>query len=122
MKSKSFLCVYTAVDLLAIFERYSVVRVYPQNEGQMEALVQMQDNPHLDFWTEIGLNRPVDIMITPFMKSIYGQLESHGMKVSTMIQDVESLIEEERKSKPEPRGVGQMTWDDYYSFDQVENG
>ena len=113
---------YTAVDLLVIFERYSVVRVYPQNEGQMEALVQMRDNPHLDFWTEIGLNRPVDIMITPFMKSIYGQLESHGMKVSTMIQDVESLIEEERKSKPEPRGVGQMTWDDYYSFDQVENG
>ena len=93
MKSKSFLCVYTAVDLLAIFERYSVVRVYPQNEGQMEALVQMQDNPHLDFWTEIGLNRPVDIMVTPFMKSITRQLESHGMKVSTMIQDVESLIE-----------------------------
>ena len=124
MKSKSFLCVYTAVDLLAIFERYSVVRVYPQNEGQMEALVQMRDNPHLDFWTEIGLNRPVDIMMTPYMKSsVPAQLESLGMKVSTMIQDVESLIEEERKSKPELRGgVGQMTWDDYYSFDQVENG
>ena len=37
--------------------------------------------------------------------------------------DVERLIEEERKYKPELRGrVGQMTWDDYYSFDQVENG
>ena len=101
-----------------------MVRVYPENEAQMEALVQLQENPHLDFWTEIGLNRPVDIMMTPFMRSsVPVQLESHGMKVSIMIEDVETLIEEERKSKPESsRGERQMTWDDYYSFDQVENG
>jgi len=38
-----------------------------------------------------------------------------------MIEDVETLIEEERKSKPESsRGEpSQMTWDDYYSFDQI---
>merc|ERR1719361_2436990 len=37
-----------------------------------------------------------------------------------MIEDVETLIEEERKSKPESsRGERQMTWDDYYSFDQI---
>ena len=96
-----------------------MIRVYPENKDQIEFLDKLQNDPHLDFWTEIGINRPVDIMVTPFKKSnLEQQLKIGGMKTMKMIENVEDLIQEERNAKPE-RKSRQMTWDDYYSVDQV---
>ena len=96
-----------------------MIRVYPKNEEDMKLLIDMGDDPHLDFWTEVGLNRPVDIMMTPFTKSsTENKLKMKGMKVEKMIDNVETLIQAEREAKPKSTS-GQMTWDDYYTHDQV---
>ena len=86
----------------------------------MKILVDMGDDPHLDFWTEPGLNRPVDIMMTPFTRSNTEQkLKLKGMKVQTLIDNVETLIQAEREEAKPKIASGEMTWDDYYTHDQV---
>lgn len=89
-------------------------------------MIQLSNNEHLDFWTEIGMNRPVDIMITPHVRL---QMVDHfkaelGMDVTTKIPDVQDLIDQETREKPlRAVGVGReqfnMTWHDYYSYDEV---
>ena len=86
----------------------------------MQILAQLSQDPHLDFWTEIGLNLPVHIMMTPFRKSqTLAKLRSHGMVAFEMVDNVQDLIDEERDSKPVRKEPFKMTWDDYYTYDEV---
>ena len=74
----------------------------------------------MDFWTEIGLNRPVHIMITPMMKN---SKILKGFRTEMITENVQDLINNEQLNKPSVENrkgqVAKMTWDDYYSYNEV---
>ncbi len=102
-----------------IASRYQVINVVPTTEDQVRKLVELTQSPYLDFWTEVGLGRRVDIMIPPIQQreSMYSNLQSLGMDPTLMIQDVQELIDFERMDRPVR--TQQMTWDDYYNYTEV---
>merc|ERR1711997_1301964 len=59
-------------------------------------------------------------MMTPFMKSeTLAKLQSHGMVALELIDNVQDLIDEERDSNPVRKQPFKMTWDDYYTHDEI---
>jgi hypothetical protein len=75
-----------------------------------------------DIYTvEIGLNRPVNIMLTPTMRK---SKMFEGLKSKVIIENVQELIENEKleKSLVKSRigGEAKITWDDYYNYKEVK--
>ena len=83
----------------------------------MEELAKFREHPQLDFWTEIALNRPVNIMLTPMMKK---SKIFKGFQSKTLIENVQDLIDNEKLNKPLVKSKALMTWDDYYSYGEVK--
>ena len=104
--------------------RYQVISVIPKTIEDFEMLKTLQDNPYLDFWTEIGLNRPVDIMVVPHFRFEFVEiLKMQGIENSLLIPNVQYLINEERAAGEERRKNNdnrQMTWTDYYNISEVK--
>lgn len=88
----------------------------PKTQAQLESLAVLQDDPQLDFWTDIGLNRTVYIMLAPDMAKT--MKFDHALSPKVMIANVQDLIEVEKSQKPLQRS-SKMTWDDYYNYDEV---
>ena len=89
----------------------------PQTVDEVEELAKLADHPQLDFWTDPGLNRKVYVMTTPNLKHSK-ILETLGFEI--VASNIQELIQEEKKNKPMRKiKDGEMTWDDYYSYDQV---
>ena len=97
----------------------------PKTIEDFEMLKTLDDHPYLDFWTEIGLNRPVDIMVVPHFRFDFVEiLKNQGMENSVMIPNVQYLIDQERAAGEEIRrnmkDNRQMTWTDYYNASEVK--
>ena len=76
----------------------------PKTIEDFEMLKTLDDHPYLDFWTEIGLNRPVDIMVVPHFRFDFVEiLKNQGMENSVMIPNVQYLIDQERAAGDEIR-------------------
>ena len=104
--------------------RYQVISVIPKTIEDFEMLKTLDDHPYLDFWTEIGLNRPVDIMVVPHFRFDFVEiLKNQGMENSVMIPNVQYFIDQERAAGDEIRKNmnhnRQMTWTDYYNASEV---
>ena len=96
----------------------------PKTIEEFEMLKILQDNPYLDFWTEIGLNRPVDIMVVPHFRFDFIEiLKMQGIENLLLIPNVQDLIDEERAAGEEKMKNNndnhQMTWTDYYNISEV---
>merc|ERR1712002_171606 len=50
------------------YDSYSVLRVNVENEAQAELLLQLEEQGGFDFWSEVGLGRPLDVMTAPETK------------------------------------------------------
>ena len=83
----------------------------------MQVLADLSSHPQLDFWTEIGPNRPVYIMLTP--KALKEDFLKQFNSVETVIENVQDLINKEKWAEPTQLKDNLMTWDEYYTFDQV---
>ena len=73
----------------------------------------------LDFWTEPNPGRSADILVPGAqMESVKTWLESQGIGYTTMVENVQRLIEETRPSKERKfarSGANYtMDWDDYH--------
>lgn len=99
------------------YHGYSVISIEPKTVGEMEELAKLRDHPQLDFWTEIGLKRPVNIMLTPMMKK---SKIFKGFQTKTLIENVQDLIDNEKHNKPLVKSKGVMTWDDYYPYNEIQ--
>ena len=87
---------------------------------ELRELVALKEHPHLDFWTEVGLGRKVDIMVTPTLRaSMLARIRSIGLEPEVMIQDVQEVIDQERAQQPTRSKEAGMTWDDYYNYTEV---
>ena len=108
--------IYLHFFILLFIFRYSVISIEPKTVGETEELAKLRDHPQLDFWTEIGLKRPVNIMLTPMMKK---SKIFKGFQTKTLIENVQDLIDNEKHNKPLVKSKGVMTWDDYYPYNEV---
>jgi len=80
------------------YHGYTVLRTVPRTKEQVEYLVNLPED-HLDYWTEPGLNRNVDIMTTPdYLPNLVEDLEAAGLSFTQMGEDVQRMIEFERRS------------------------
>merc|ERR1711962_1057277 len=78
------------------YDSYSVLRVNVENEAQAELLLQLEEQGGFDFWSEVGLGRPLDVMTAPESKETLTQwLDDHSLQWSVMIEDVGVLIQEQ---------------------------
>jgi len=93
--------------LLAIHDRYiqvpsyagyGVVRTVPKTAEEVKFLANLPEDM-LDFWTEPGLNRNVDIMApASALSDLKERLTDAGLQYTVMVPDVQRLVEEERAS------------------------
>ncbi|XP_054845366.1 carboxypeptidase A2-like [Eublepharis macularius] len=86
---------------LQIFAGDQVLRVEPCNTEQVHLLKQLeaQESLRLDFWRFPSyLDRPVDVQV-PFacLQAVKVFLESHHIKYSVMIENVQAMVDEETR-------------------------
>merc|ERR1712228_833009 len=71
----------------------------------------------LDFWSEPRPGLPADINTPPeLVESLQQWLVEGGIQVSTMVEDVQQLIDE---TKPKARSGAPMDWDDYHPHETL---
>lgn len=91
---------------------------------QAEALAALRDD--YDFWTEVGLGRPVDIRAGPEqVDSLTAALEQADISYSLMIQDVGVLVEVTKMTplSPEVREAQghSMDWTQYHPIEDMHS-
>lgn len=84
----------------ARYDGYSVFRIIPSTAKEMKFIQSLREDMELDFWIDSGMiNRRVDIMIPPGkIRKLKTDLKNLNMKFSVIIQNVQSLIDKERKN------------------------
>jgi len=109
------------VDTFTGFQVYRAVAKDQEEAAYLQSLRMIRD--HYDFWTEVRINGPVDIMVPP---GLQGQLETDlelkGISHEIIIPDVQKLIELEKiaapnKDTPNPRHS--MTWTEYHPLEDM---
>merc|ERR1712055_863437 len=109
------------VDTFTGFQVYRAVAKGQEESAYLQNLQMIRD--HYDFWTEVRINGPVDIMVPPgFQGQLQTDLELKGISHEIMIPDVQKLIELEKivtpnKDTPNPRHS--MTWTEYHPLEDM---
>jgi murein tripeptide amidase MpaA len=104
------------------YQGYQVLRTSPLTQGASALLRELQLNTNsLDFWSDPITGRSTDINTPPeLLSNVKDMLASHGVDVSTMIEDVEKLIKETEPAAKSVKSDGKryaMNWDDYQRHD-----
>jgi len=80
------------------YHGYKVLRVVPWTRDQVEFLANLPQE-HLDFWTEPGQNRNVDIMTHPeHIDQLIEALDEEGLQFTEMVNNVQRLVEMEQEA------------------------
>lgn len=101
------------------FDNYSVYRVTPSSEQQLQILKELEALGGYSFWSEVGkVNAPVDIMVPPHLKSDFKDvLLLTGIASELFMENVQEKIEQ---SEPKARGgFRSVGWTDYHTLDEV---
>jgi len=106
------------------YEGYQVLRTSALTAEASAMLRELQMTTNsLDFWGEPITGRTADINTPPeLLDSIKEMLASKGVDVSTMIEDVEKLIQETKPAAKAAKSADKryaMDWDDYYDHDTL---
>ena len=108
----------------AKFDNYKVLRVQIQDEKARNYIANPDHESLYNVWAEPRINYTADIMVAPEkLKEVTSGLSSSGLEYSTMIEDVQTLIELESTSitTGKDRSAGHpMTWSEYHSQDDME--
>jgi len=103
------------------FLGFSVYRVNPKTKSEAAFLQRLREESiDYDFWTEVRLDRPVDIMVPP-KNSLPQKLDNEGLEYELMIPDVQKLIEMEKRATPDysMESGHAMTWDAYHPLEDM---
>jgi len=125
---KLFLATLTLLASQALakksYDGYQVLRTSSLTAEASAMLRELQLNTNsLDFWTNPITGRSADINTPPeLLASLKEMLASKGVEVSTMIEDVEKLIQETKPAGKKAKSEGKrytLDWDDYYDHDTL---
>lgn len=118
------LALHDSVIDVESFTGFQVYRAYANGQADASYLQTLRTiREHYDFWTEVRINGPVDIMVPPGkQEQLEADLELKGISYEIMIPDVQKLIELEKVAAPSkgaPNTKHAMTWDDYHTLEDM---
>nr|XP_037876331.1 zinc carboxypeptidase-like [Bombyx mori] len=104
------------------FDNYTLFKVLPENERQIEILQNLQDNDlRFDFWSSPGIKAEfVNIMSKPENKiDLDNFLKSNGINYEIVMSNIQEAIDKETVS-PYTRGrTPSMQFDTYYNLEGI---
>ncbi|XP_034983707.2 carboxypeptidase A1-like [Zootoca vivipara] len=109
------------------FVGHQVLRIFAADEFQVEKVKELEALEHLqlDFWRHpVHSEFPIDVRI-PFdsLQGVKVFLESNGIRYSIMIEDLQSLVDEEKLSMSRqhfmPRSIETFNYASYHSLDEI---
>lgn len=94
------------------YDNYSVFSVQVTNTVQEKLLTDLRkQDKKFDFWTDVMVERQVDIMVPPEKRSEFTDLMAQNdLKYSVKIENVQQKIDQERPSG----AASDFGWDSYY--------
>ena len=100
-----------------------VHRCQASTAAQLEMLAGLAAWEEVDLWTEASLVRPTDIMtVAGSEAALLRATTAAGVPCNTVIQDVEILVEEERRTRVEQRarpGQDNFSLTEYHDYNEV---
>ncbi|XP_042324871.1 carboxypeptidase A1-like [Sceloporus undulatus] len=109
------------------FVGHQVLRIFAADEFQMEKVKELEalENLQLDFWRDPSHPEiPIDVRV-PFssLQGVKVFLESNGIQYSIMIEDLQSLVDEEKLYMSRrhfmPRSVETFNYASYHNIDEI---
>ena len=102
-----------------------VLRIGVETEVQASQLAQLERSEEFDFWSQIIVGKPVDVMASPATLPILQQwLQARSLDWHVMVADVEALIQLEKipagnsnSSRAESRHS--MDWTSYHPIEEI---
>ncbi|XP_053318052.1 carboxypeptidase A1-like [Spea bombifrons] len=129
---KGFLVIFALVAAASSMEDFSgqqVLRVLPADEDQVNLVRELENLEHLqlDFWRgPTTAFYPIDIRVPfPSLQAVKVYLESNNIQYNIMIQDLQGLLEEERRemkigrSMENARSTDSFNYATYHTLDQI---
>jgi len=104
------------------FTSYQVHRCKATTKDQVEFLASLQEEEELEFWTPPSLHRPVDIMTVPGLEQrMFEMLSAEEIECETFIDNVESIIEEEKTTLREQKlaADGNFSLVTYHDYPEI---
>ncbi|XP_066448248.1 carboxypeptidase A1-like [Eleutherodactylus coqui] len=127
----ALLAFVAAVTSMENFSGQQVLRILPVNEEQVNLVQELEnlENLQLDFWQ--GPSKPkrfIDIRV-PFssLQDVKAYLEYHNVQYSIMIQDLQTLLDEEKRdmkigrAMENARSTNSFNYATYHTFDEINN-
>merc|ERR1719348_47444 len=116
-----FLALAASCSALLDYSGYQVLRLEVETFEEAALLAEMRED--YDFWTEIGVGRPVDILCGPDqVEHLTEELSRHGIQFSTMIEDVQKLAEMAPMTKGTKNRSGHsMDWIAYHPIEDMHS-
>lgn len=124
---------FTLASLLAAalgketFDGHQVLRIAAKDNGQLSLIKDLEDLVELDFWrgaTRVG--SPVDVRVpVQSLQSIKTYLDILDIEYSILIEDLQTLLEEEQEAMrspapvDEPRNTDDFDFSRYHTLRQV---
>jgi len=116
----------SVIESVDNFSGFQVFRVFPHSQVEADYLQKLRINStHYDFWTEVRLGGPVDIMVPPY-KAAQLSMDLGSIRHSLHIADVQPLIEAEKIPAPPERWQmtrmaprHAMTWTEYHTLEDM---
>nr|XP_020668344.1 carboxypeptidase A1-like [Pogona vitticeps] len=108
------------------FVGHQVLRIFAADEFQVEQVKGLEDLEHLqlDFWREpIHPEASIDVRV-PFhsLQAVKVFLESNSIRYGIMIEDVQSLVDEEKLSmshNSRARSIATFNYASYHNLDEI---
>jgi len=104
-------------EAITTYNGHRVFAVNVTNEIQAKALANLEEDGSVDFWTDINVDAPTDIMVKPEdTKSFKQLLEKFNIEFETKIEDVQQLIDEFARDYSTQRDVD---WKQYNTLEEI---
>ncbi|XP_027139599.1 carboxypeptidase A5 [Larimichthys crocea] len=116
----AFAALFVAVLGKETFEGHQVLRIVPKDDVQLSLIKDLEDmiEFELDFWRGVtDAVTPVDIRV-PFhsLQTVKIYLETQGIEYSTMIEDLQTMLDDEQEEMESAARVTQPRNTDSYDY------
>ena len=106
------------------FTGHRLLRTLPSTPGQVVALQSLRHHLHLDFWSEGGPGRPLDLRVAPDQEeAVVSFLLAQNISSSVLHLDVQELVERDWMVAPNssysPLTGHAMDWTSYHSVEDM---
>ncbi|XP_033102550.1 carboxypeptidase B-like [Anneissia japonica] len=106
------------------YDGYQVIRIKPQNEGDLDWLHNLEEgiDGTFDFWQSSRvLGRPVDVMVSPHhIDHLIVLLGARGLEFDTHISDVQTLIDDQFTPTGILDGNNGFDYSKYHTYDEIQ--